>query len=75
MTSDQAEALARTRYFIMTFARIAGALMVFFGIVVTAGRFENIPPLIGYVLVVVGLVDIVLVPRALARRWRTPPAQ
>ncbi|MCJ8158986.1 hypothetical protein [Sphingomonas sp. LaA6.9] len=73
MTPEQAEAQARARYFVMTFTRIAGALMIFFGLVITAGRFEAIPPAVGYVLVVLGLIDTALMPRMLARRWRTPP--
>lgn len=74
MTPEQLEAQARTRYFVMTFARIGGAAMAFFGIVISAGRFESIPPAVGYVLVIAGLIDIAVVPRMLARKWRTPPA-
>lgn len=74
MTPEQAEARARTRYFVMVLARLTGAALAVFGLVVTAGRFEGVPPLVGYVLLLIGLIDIALVPRLLARRWRTPPA-
>lgn len=73
MTPDEKEAQARIRYFVMTFARIAGAALVMFGIVITAGRFEGVPVAAGYVMVVAGLIDIAVVPRMLARKWRTPP--
>lgn len=74
MTPEQAEARARTRYFVMVLARLKGVAIAIFGLLVFAGRFEGVPPLAGYVLVLVGLIDIALVPRLLARRWRTPPA-
>lgn len=73
MTPDEAEAQARNRYFVITAMRMLGAAMVVFGIMITAGRFEGIPQAAGYVLAVIGLIDIAIVPRALARRWRTPP--
>ena len=74
MTPEQKDARARNRYFAMTLARLSGAALAMFGLVITAGRFEGVPPAAGYVMLLVGLVDIVLVPRMLARRWRTPDA-
>lgn len=74
MTPEQKEAQARNRYFVISLMRLAGAAMAIAGIVITAGRFENLPKALGYVLVVAGLLDLALVPRLLARKWRTPPA-
>ncbi|MBB5684366.1 hypothetical protein [Sphingobium boeckii] len=74
MTPDQKDAQARNRYFAITFTRLLGVAFVVFGIMVVYGRFESIPKIVGYVLVVNGLIDIVILPRVMARRWRTPPA-
>ena len=73
MTPAQLEAQARTRYFTMSFLRFIGAACVAAGIVIASDRFEGIPAAIGYVLIAIGLIDMTLLPRILARRWRTPP--
>lgn len=73
MTPEQLEARARTRFFILTLLRISGAALMMFGVLVTSGRFTSIPPAAGYILVAVGFLDFLLMPRLLARRWRTPP--
>jgi hypothetical protein len=65
---------ARGRFFILSLLRVGGALMVLAGMVAASGRFASIPVVAGYALIVVGLVDMAVVPQILARRWRTPPA-
>ena len=73
MTPEQKEVQARNRYFAITMTRLIGALCVAFGIMIVWERFESIPRIVGYVLVANGLIDIAILPRFLARRWRTPP--
>ena len=77
MTPDRQQARrdaqARNRYFVITLARITGAALALFGMVITAGRIQGVPPAAGYAVLLIGLIDILLVPRMLARRWRTPP--
>lgn len=68
MTDDP----ARNRFFAIALLRLSGALLVMFGLVIAAGRFESLPRFAGIVMVVVGAVDFALVPVLLARRWRTP---
>ena len=72
MTKD-ADSQARTRFFAMGLVRLGGAVLVLAGIVITSGRFAEVPVAAGYALVGIGLLDMVLFPRFLARRWRTPP--
>jgi len=74
MMPDEREALARRRYFAMTGLRLGGAAMAVFGLVVIAGRVDAVPRIAGYVLVLFGLVELAIVPRMLARAWRTPDA-
>lgn len=64
---------ARNRFFILSFLRLGGAFLVLAGIVIASGRYPSLPVLAGYALIVIGLVDMTVVPQWLARRWRTPP--
>ncbi len=65
------DALARRRYLTMTVARIAGAGGAVFGIVILARAVEWPEKLIGGGLTLAALWMMAVVPRALARRWRS----
>lgn len=65
------DALARRRYLTMTVARIAGAGGAVFGIVILARAAEWPEKLIGGGLTLAALWMMAVVPRALARRWRS----
>lgn len=66
------EDLARRRFMILTLIRLSGVAMALFGLLIIAGK-ADLPRNAGYLLFVIGLVDTMLVPPLLARRWRTPP--
>jgi hypothetical protein len=51
--------------------RWAGVALVIFGLLVLNGRL-SFPKEAGYILLVVGLVDALVMPTVLARRWRSP---
>lgn len=74
MTPKQKDAQARNRYFVLSLMRLTGVAMTILGIVVTAGRIEGVPVAAGYLLVLAGLIEMAVVPRMLARKWRTPDA-
>ena len=65
------ENTARNRYMIIQAMRLLGVLAVVMGILMLRGRMAG-PAVLGYLLVVVGLIDVFAVPQLLARRWRTP---
>lgn len=67
------EATARNRWMIITVSRFAGAIMAMIGILIVAESIAA-PPIVGYVLIAVGLIDVFLVPTYLARKWRSPDA-
>lgn len=70
----EADRVARNRYFLMTAARLASAAGAVFGIVLI-GRADTLEPkILGVAIVVSALIVMAVVPRALAQRWRTPPA-
>lgn len=75
MTSPE-DALARKRFFAITMIRITGALLVMIGFVLIRGGWElagqPADRWIGVVFVLVGAFDFAVMPKLLARRWRSP---
>ncbi|HEU0043793.1 hypothetical protein [Sphingomonas sp.] len=68
MTDDP----AKGRWLMLVLVRLAGAAGAFFGLLLI-GRAQALEPkLLGMAIVLSALVMIATVPRALARRWRTP---
>lgn len=63
--------LARQRFFAISLLRLAGAGLAVLGLVTVAGR-TTLPPEVGIVLVLVGVADFLLMPRYLARKWKSP---
>lgn len=70
------DALAKKRYFAIVAMRLAGALLVLIGFVLIRGGWElagqPIDRWIGVALVLIGAFDFAVMPRLLARRWRSP---
>ena len=67
--------LARQRYFTMMAVELAGVAGAVFGLVLVGRSVDTIPRVIGAAIVISALLMIASVPRAMARRWRTPPEQ
>ncbi len=65
---------ARARYFAMAAARLGGAVIAVIGIVLAGRAGDDGQRLAGVAVTVVGLIDMAVMPRLLAQRWRTPPA-
>ncbi|GGA35614.1 hypothetical protein [Sphingomonas psychrolutea] len=63
----------RNRYFAIVAARIGGSAGALLGLVLIARADATVPKVIGTALVLSALLMIAILPRALARRWRTPP--
>lgn len=65
--------LAQRRWFTLVLVRLFCVADAVFGLVLI-GRAGDMPTkLLGAAIVVGGLAMMALLPRALARRWRTPP--
>jgi len=64
---------ARGRFFLMAGARLAGLAGAAFGLVLAARASETPGKLLGIALVLAALWVVGVVPRALARRWRSKP--
>lgn len=65
---------ARNRFFVISFVRLGGAVLMMFGLLIANRRLGTLPREAGIVLVLFGAFEFALLPRLLARRWRSPPA-
>ena len=66
---------AAARFAIIQIVRLSGVALVLLGLAIQSGRvaaLSEIPAMVGYVLIAVGLIDTFVAPAVLARRWRTP---
>ncbi len=66
MTQD----LARKRFFLLTMLRFGGVALAFVGISIIAKRWIEPAEIVGGLLLVVAIVDVVVAPTVLIRRWR-----
>ena len=62
---------ARARFVIIQLVRIGGVALAWFGLMIIGGKFD-LPPLAGYFFAVAGVVEAMVLPVLLARRWKTP---
>lgn len=72
MSPEPAPDPARQRFFAIHLIRLTGLLLAGFGLLAIAGRVD-LPKAAGVAMFVVGLIDAIVVPLILARKWRTPP--
>lgn len=70
------ERSARTRFFAIGLFRLSGALILVFGLAIAMQRFGWVrgqnAKIMGTIFIVVGSVQMILVPRLLLQAWRTP---
>ena len=70
------ESLAKKRFFAIASMRLMGAIFIIAGFILIRGAFElagqPTDRWIGVALVLIGAFDFAVMPRLLARRWRSP---
>lgn len=70
------EAAARQRFFAISLFRLAGAVILMFGIVISLQRFSWVQgdkaKWMGLIVSILGFFQFIVVPRLLARAWATP---
>ncbi|MES2755311.1 MAG: hypothetical protein V4659_11665 [Pseudomonadota bacterium] len=64
---------ARNRWLAIVATRLAGSAGAVFGVILLARAQTNPERVLGAAIVLAALYLIATVPRALARKWRTPP--
>ena len=62
---------AKARYYFMSLHRLIGGVLVLLGLMVVSETLDW-SPIVGYALLVVGLLDFFIAPLIFARMWRTP---
>ena len=70
--SEQQDTLARNRWLAMVLVRLAGSIGAVFGVVLLGKAPDTPGKVLGIAIVLAALYMIAVVPRALARKWRTP---
>jgi hypothetical protein len=66
---------ARNRWLVISMLRFVGFALAVLGLLMSQGAVDiagDVNRLLGYLFVVVGLVDGFVVPQFLARKWRSP---
>jgi hypothetical protein len=71
------EAAARQRFIALNLFRLSGVAILMFGFLVMLEKFGFVEgqkaKLMGAVIASAGMFQTIIVPRILARAWRTPP--
>ena len=74
--SPSDDSLAKKRFFALSAMRLMGALFILAGFVLIRGAWtlagQPTDRWIGVAIVIVGVFDFAIMPRLLARRWRSP---
>jgi hypothetical protein len=69
----RAEMQAQYRFLVINLCRIIGAILLVLGLAVIARETFGIPKAIGYLLFLVGMLNFLLVPVFLSKRWKSKP--
>ncbi len=67
------EDLAKKRFFLLSMLRFGGVILAFVGISIIAKRWVEPAEIIGGALLAVAMVDVLILPTILVRRWRSGP--
>lgn len=72
MTAEE-EAKAKQRFFALGLLRLSGAVLIAIGMgAITKGLF-GLPLMAGYTFFAIGILDFIILPLILAKRWKSPP--
>jgi hypothetical protein len=71
------DAAARQRFIAISLFRLSGVLILMFGFMIMLQKFAFVSgdkaKVMGAIIATVGMFQTIIVPRILARAWRTPP--
>ena len=71
------EAAARQRFIAIGLFRLSGVFILMFGFLIMLQKFAFVSgdkaKIMGAIIATVGMFQTIIVPRILARAWRTPP--
>jgi len=67
------DALARRRYYAMTGVHLIATAGAIFGLVIAGRGHDWYTTVLGGAIIISALFVMAIVPRAMARKWRSPP--
>lgn len=67
------DSLARNRYYMMMAVNMIAVAGAVFGLVIAGRSHTTMQTVLGGAIVLSSLYMMAVVPRAMARKWRTPP--
>lgn len=70
MNNDD-EALAKRRFLAISLIRLSGGFFLTLGLFILGGKVD-MHPAAGWVFVAIGMIDLLVAPVFLSRKWRTP---
>jgi|KBSSwiStaDraftv2_1062776.scaffolds.fasta_scaffold68194_6 hypothetical protein len=73
MTPEDQDKLAKTRFAVMNAARAGGVAIMLLGMFIIASGVIQPKETIGTIIFAAGFAETLILPRILARKWRTPP--
>jgi uncharacterized membrane protein len=71
----RAEMQAQYRFLVINLCRITGAVLLVVGLAAIAREAFGIPKAAGYLLFAFGMLNFLLVPVFLSKRWKSKPDQ
>lgn len=71
----RAEMQAQYRFLVINLCRITGAVLLVVGLAVIAREAFGIPKAAGYLFFAFGMLNFLLVPVFLSKRWKSKPDQ
>ena len=66
---------ARSRFFMIGAVRLGGAVTIALAVAISYGRIAGVPGELGYALLALGIVEFLVLPQFLVKRWKTPPSE
>jgi len=69
----RAEMQAQYRFLVINLCRIIGAIMLVVGLAAISREALGIPKAAGYLLFAVGMLNFLLLPVYLSKRWKSKP--
>ncbi|MDK2755516.1 MAG: hypothetical protein KYX66_02140 [Blastomonas fulva] len=73
MTAEDRQ--ARTRFFVIGAVRLVGAITIALAVAITYGRISGVPREFGYGLLLFGILEMLIVPQILVKRWKSPSSE
>ena len=70
--NEDDEVQAKLRFFIISFVRLMGALLLAFGLAIISRGYMYIPKPAGYAFVAMGFFELIVLPVILSKKWKSP---